>query len=300
MQARRRAWPAETWSSVSSRAVLRCPRRVSRSRWTTTVAAVLACRWSVGEPLEEGGEGLAAAGRPVGPVICGRVAACSCTGSVVASRCGHRFEDLAQERELKSRDGEVSGHGGVVVDVERERRLRVGGVFLGGHLLVLGRVDDLLVGLDRGERASGGPSELRGVEPGGHRDQVGLDPGTLLGGDAGRELGQGVGDHARVLGRERTLGHRVTGGGGGAEVVGQPGLTGGRRPGLAGLAGQPGRPCRGTRPVERPRRSRHGRRVAASGRRSDVRSAPGHRPDQRTRMVRGRRRRRRTSGPGSR
>ena len=48
LQARRRASPAEMVSPVSRWATLRAPVRVVWSRVTTTVAAVLGCRWSVG------------------------------------------------------------------------------------------------------------------------------------------------------------------------------------------------------------------------------------------------------------
>ena len=169
----------------------------------------------------------------------GRVGGAVCAGAGV-SWCGHRLEDLAQERERQHRDGEVPAHGGVVVVVEGEPHLVLGSVFFGFDLVVLGRVDHLRVGLDRLQRTARDAAQLGGVEPGGLLHQLRLDDRTLLVGDPARQRGQCGGDHPGVLRGQRTRRERLTRPGGAIEVLGQTDLPRGIATRAPGLTCDPG------------------------------------------------------------
>ena len=180
VQARRRASPAERAWSVSRWAALRAPARTVWSMVTTTVAAVLVCRWSVGRCSRSSAK--------ASPRRCRQSNDRSPGGGAFLahpSGSSHRVDDLAEHRCSERGDGEVSGGGAVAVVVQGQGALLARCLLFGADELVLVGVDDLLVGFDGLDRPTGDPAELVGTEPGRLRHQLGLHNLTLFSGDTG-------------------------------------------------------------------------------------------------------------------
>ena len=125
----------ERWS-VSRWAAFIAPARTVWSMVTTTVAAVLGCRWSVGRCSRSSANAR--------PRRCRQSKDRSCVAGRLAhpSGCGHRVDDLAEHRRCQGGDGEVSGGGAVAVVVQRQRALLPGGLLLASDELVLVGVHD--------------------------------------------------------------------------------------------------------------------------------------------------------------
>ncbi len=193
LQARRRASPAVMVVPVSRWAAFNAPCSTVCSMVTTTVAALLGCRCSVGRCSRSSAK--------ASPRRCAQSKPCRWSSPVETRiRLGAVIESITFRRIPAARAGigEVAGDGAVLVVVEGQPGLLPGCFFFGADQLVLVGVHDDLVGLDCCEGAFGESAELVGVVALGLLDQGGFDLLALGVADTRGQVTSGLHDHRRV------------------------------------------------------------------------------------------------------